>query len=114
MDFFISNAWAEAAGQPAEPGFMAFVPLVVLFVVFYFLLIRPQSKRVKEHKTMVESIKKGDEIITNGGVLAKVMAVEEEFVSIELAENMAVCIQKQAVANLVPKGTLQSAKKSLK
>jgi preprotein translocase subunit YajC len=114
MDFFISNAWAEAAGQSADPGIMGFIPLIVLFVVFYFLLIRPQSKRVKEHKAMVASVKKGDEIITNGGVLAKVVSVEDEFVAVELAENITVCLQKQAVANLVPKGTLQSAKKSLK
>jgi len=103
MSFFISDALA-AAPTEANP-LMSFLPLVLIFVVFYFLLIRPQTKRAKEHKTMVEGLAKGDEVVTNGGLLGRITAVGENFVQIKVAENVEVKIQKQAVANLMPKGT---------
>jgi preprotein translocase subunit YajC len=103
MSFFISDALA-AAPTEANP-LMSFLPLVLIFVVFYFLLIRPQTKRSKEHKTMVEGLAKGDEVVTNGGLLGRITAVGENFVQIKVAENVEVKIQKQAVANLMPKGT---------
>jgi len=103
MSFFISDALAAA---PTEGNpLMSFLPLVLIFVVFYFLLIRPQTKRAKEHKTMVEGLAKGDEVVTNGGLLGRITAVGENFVQIKVAENVEVKIQKQAVANLMPKGT---------
>jgi preprotein translocase subunit YajC len=103
MSFFISDALAAA---PAEANpLMSFLPLVLIFVVFYFLLIRPQTKRAKEHKKMVEELAKGDEVVTNGGLLGRITGIGENFVQIKIADNVEVKIQKQAVANLMPKGT---------
>jgi len=108
MDFFISNAYAQdAAAQPG--GLMGFLPLIIIFAVFYFMLIRPQMKRAKEHKQLVASLSKGDEVITNGGLLGKITDVSESFVTLELAENMQIKLQRQAVANVMPKGTIKSA-----
>jgi len=107
MSFFISDAMAEgaaAAGQQGS-GLVGMLPLLVIMVLFYFMLIRPQTKRAKEHKNMVESLAKGDEIVTNGGLLGKVNDVGESFLNVEIANGVDVKIQKQSVATLVPKGT---------
>ena len=107
MSFFISDAMAEgaaAAGQQGS-GLMGMLPLLVIMVLFYFMLIRPQTKRAKEHKNMVEALSKGDEIVTNGGLLGKVNDVGESFLHVEIANGVDVKIQKQSVATLVPKGT---------
>ena len=112
MDFFISTAHAQeaAAGAAGQPGALeSFLPLIVLFVVFYFLLIRPQSKRAKEHKSMVEALSKGDEVVTNGGILGKVTKVGDDFLTVEIAEGTEVLIQRQMVASVMPKGTIKSA-----
>ena len=108
MDFFISNAWAQSA--PAEqPGILeALLPFIILFVIFYFLLIRPQQKRAKEHKQMVANISKGDEVVTNGGLLGKIVEVGDNFIELEVNENNKVKVQRQMIANVVPKGTLRS------
>lgn len=87
---------------------MSFLPLIVIFVVFYFLLIRPQSKKAKEHKQMVESLAKGDEVVTNGGLLGRITRVGENFLDVELADGMTVKVQRQAVASLMPKGTIKA------
>jgi preprotein translocase subunit YajC len=108
MDFFISNAYAQA-GDAAQGGLMSFLPLVVIFAVFYFMLIRPQMKRSKEHKQVVSQLSKGDEVITNGGLLGKITDVSESFVTLELADNLQIKLQRQAVANVMPKGTIKSA-----
>jgi preprotein translocase subunit YajC len=108
MDFFISNAYAQA-GDAAQGGLMSFLPLVVIFAVFYFMLIRPQMKRSKEHKQLVSQLSKGDEVITNGGLLGKITDVSESFVTLELADNLQIKLQRQAVANVMPKGTIKSA-----
>ncbi len=106
MSFFISDALAAA--PQGEPGpLMGFLPLILIFVVFYFLLIRPQTKRAKEHKAMVEGLAKGDEVVTNGGVLGKVTKVGENFALIEVANGVELKVQKQAVASLMPKGTVK-------
>jgi len=84
---------------------MQFLPLVLIFVVFYFLLIRPQTKRAKEHKKMVAGLSKGDEVVTNGGLLGRITEVGENFVQVKVAENVELKVQRQAVANLMPKGT---------
>ena len=108
MSFFISNAWAEgAAGAGAAPegGLMGFIPLVLIFVLFYFLLIRPQAKRAKEHKQMVGALAKGDEVVTNGGVLARISDISESFITVEIADGVEVKVQRNAIASLVPKGT---------
>jgi len=106
MSFFISDALAAApAAEPQSDALMQFLPLVLIFVVFYFLLIRPQTKRAKEHKKMVEGLSKGDEVVTNGGLLGRITEVGENFVQVKVAENVEVKVQRQAVANLMPKGT---------
>ncbi len=109
MSLFVANAWADAAPAAAQqPGLMGFLPLVVIFVLFYFLLIRPQMKRTKEHRKMVETLAKNDEVVTSGGLLGKIVSVEESFITIEIAEGVRVKVQKNAVTSLVPKGTAKS------
>ncbi len=110
MSFFISDAMAQ--GAPAsQPGgdILGFLPLILIFIVFYFLLIRPQVKRAKEHKKMVETLAKGDEVVTSGGILGKIKSVDESFVGLEVAEGIELKVQKSAVASLMPKGTMKSS-----
>ena len=108
MSFLISQAWAQGgtAASPAS-GFLSFVPLIVIFVVFYLLLIRPQMKRAKEHKKMVETLAKGDEVVTNGGLLGKITDIGENFISLEIADGVQVKVQRPSVAALMPKGTMK-------
>jgi len=107
MNFLISDAMA-AAPQGQGDQLMSFLPLIVIFVVFYFLLIRPQSKKAKEHKQMVGSLAKGDEVVTNGGLLGRISKVGESFLEVELADGVTVKVQRQAVASLMPKGTIKA------
>jgi preprotein translocase subunit YajC len=106
---FISNAYAEAAGS-VQGGFMEYLPLVALVAVFYFLVLRPQQTRAKEHKGMVEALQRGDEVVTIGGELGRVNKVFEQYVSVELAENLEVTVQKTAIQTVLPKGTIKSIK----
>lgn len=106
---FISNAYAEAAGS-VQGGFMEYLPLVALVAVFYFLVLRPQQTRAKEHKNMVEALQRGDEVVTIGGELGRVNKVFEQYVSVELAENLEVTVQKTAIQTVLPKGTIKSIK----
>ncbi len=106
MDFFISNAYAQDAA--AAGGLMSFLPLIVIFAVFYFMLIRPQMKRSKEHRNLVAGLSKGDEVVTNGGLLGRITDVSESFVTLELADKLEVKLQRQAVTNVMPKGTIKS------
>jgi preprotein translocase subunit YajC len=108
MSFLISQAWAQDGAHTAAPNFMSFVPLIIIFVVFYLLLIRPQMKRAKDHKKMVEALAKGDEVVTQGGLLGRIVDLGENFVVVEVAEGVRVKVQKQAVATLMPKGTVKS------
>lgn len=108
MDFFIQNAWAEPAAAAPDAGLLNLIMLVVLFVVFYFLLIRPQTKRVKEHKKMVSSLAKGDEIMTGGGILGKIINMDDDYVTIEIATNVQIKVQRQSVSTVIPKGTIKS------
>lgn len=107
MDFFIASAYAQDATP--QGGLLSFLPLIVIFVVFYFLLIRPQMKRAKEHKALVSNLANGDEVVTNGGLLGKITQVGDSFVTVEVAENVKVKLQKHAVANVMPKGTIKTA-----
>jgi len=107
MDFFISNAFAQDAAP--QGGLMSFLPLIIIFAVFYFMLIRPQMKRSKEHKALVANLNKGDEVITNGGLLGRISDVSETFVTLELADNLQIKLQRQAVTSVMPKGTIKSA-----
>lgn len=104
MNFFISDAWAQAGAEQGGSLF-SLLPLVVIFILFYFLLIRPQQKRAKQHKEMVAAIKKGEEIVTNGGLLAKVTDVDDNFVTVEISSGLNVRVQRQAIAQVMPKGT---------
>ena len=108
MSFFISDALAQAGGEQADP-FLTFLPLILIFVVFYFLLIRPQQKRQKEHQKLVEALKKGDEVSTDGGILGKIVEVGENFVHIEVASNTVVKIRRKSINTVLPKGTLKEA-----
>ncbi|MDO8350000.1 MAG: preprotein translocase subunit YajC [Gallionella sp.] len=107
---FISNAFAEAAAPAAGGGIMDFLPLVALVAVFYFMILRPQSKRAKEHKVMLEALQRGDEVVTTGGELGRVTKVYEQYVGVELAENIEVTVQKAAIQSVLPKGTIKSIK----
>ena len=108
MSLFISDAWAqEAAGGGADPGMINFVFLIIIFVIFYFLLLRPQIKRAKEHKKMTEALAKDDEIITNGGLAGRIIKVDESFITLQIAENVQVQVQRSAVGSLLPKGTIK-------
>ena len=102
MDFFISSAWAQAA-------LTSFIPLIIIFVVFYFLLIRPQTKRAKEHRKMVSELKVGDEVVTSGGVLGKISDAGDQFLEVEIATGVTVKVQRSTVSMVMPKGTYKSA-----
>lgn len=109
MDFLLNNAFAQSTSAP-PPGdpLLSFIPIIVLFVIFYFMLIRPQNKRAKEHSQMVASLTKGDEVVTNGGILGRITQVGENFVMVEVADGIQLRVQRQAIANLMPKGTLKT------
>lgn len=107
---FISNAYAEAAAPVQQAGIAGFLPLIALVAVFYFLIIRPQSKRAKEQKAMIEALQRGDEVVTAGGELGRISKVYEQYVSVELAENIEVIVQKPAIQMVLPKGTIKSIK----
>lgn len=109
MDWFISSAHAQAAGAAQPNPLMQMLPLVLIFVVFYFLLIRPQTKRAKEHRAMVAALAVGDEVVTGGGLLGKVTEVSDQFLTVEIADGVAVKIQRHTVQSVLPKGTLKSA-----
>jgi len=106
LDLFICNAWAAAA--PQAGGIMSMLPLFILFAVFWFFLIRPQMKQAKEHRTLVEALTKGDEVATNGGMLGKIKEVGDNFILLEIAKEVQVKIQKNAISTVLPKGTMKS------
>ena len=105
---FISNAYAQAAGAAPESSFVSFLPIVLMFVVLYFVMIRPQMKRQKEQKAMMEALKKSDEVITAGGVIGKVVKVNEAFVTIEISNGVEMQVQKSAITTLLPTGTMKN------
>lgn len=107
MGFFISDAYAQGGGA-AGPGIGDFLFIIIIFAVFWFLLIRPQQKRAKEHKAMVEALSKGDEVVTNGGLLGRITKVGDNFVTLEIADGLQVQVQRMSVASLMPKGTMKS------
>ena len=106
-DFFIHSAWAQGASPQGGGG--SFLFLMIFFVViFYFFLIRPQMKQAKEHKQLVSNLAKGDEIVTNGGMLGKINQVGDNFIVLEVARDTEVKVQKTAVSAVLPKGTLKT------
>jgi preprotein translocase subunit YajC len=104
----ISSAFAQSAPSGGDPGFIGLLPIVLMFVLLYFLMIRPQMKRAKETKAMIEALQKGDEVVTAGGVLGRITKIGEAYISIEIAPNTEIAVQKSAVQVLLPKGTLKS------
>lgn len=107
---FISNAYAEAAAAAPDNGFMNFLPLFALIAVFYFLILRPQSKRAKEQKAMIAALQRGDEVVTVGGEVGTVSKVYEQYAGVEIAENLVVMVQKSAIQSVLPKGTIKAIK----
>jgi preprotein translocase subunit YajC len=107
MGWLIQDAYAQTEGQGDQ--LLSLLPLVLIFVVFYFLLIRPQNKKQKEHKAMVSNIAVGDEVVTAGGVLGKVAEVSEQFLRIEVADGVELKVQRHTVGAVMPKGTVKSA-----
>jgi len=104
--FLISNAHAEAAPASAGGGTEMLIMIGIFFAIMYFMIIRPQQKRQKEHKSLMDSLSKGDEVVTNGGMMGKIKNVGEDIIRIELAENVVIKVQKHAIASVLPKGTL--------
>ncbi len=103
----ISSAYAQGSA-PGGSDLMTFLPMIAIFVVFYFLLIRPQQKKAKEAKAMLSALQKGDEVVTAGGLLGKVSKLTDQYATIEVAPNTEITIQRQAVAQLLPKGTIKA------
>ena len=109
---FISSAFAQTAPAAAAEGglqssLMSMLPIVLMFVVLYFIMIRPQMKKQKEHRAMVEALAKGDEVVTAGGILGRVSALGDNFIGVELASGVEVQVQRQAVVQVLPKGTMK-------
>lgn len=109
MGFFIQDAYAQGAAAPASDPWLSMLPLVIIFVVFYFLLIRPQQKRQKEHKDLIAKLATGDEVVTAGGVLGKVTQLGDSFVHLEIADGVTIKVQRQTIGAVMPKGTFKNA-----
>lgn len=107
MDFLISPAYAQGAPQGDAFGF--FLPMIVIFVAFYFLLIRPQQKRQKAHTELVKALSTGDEVLTAGGILGKITSVTEHYATVQIADEVEIKVQKSTVSAVVPKGTFDAA-----
>lgn len=105
---FISNAYAQAAGGDPSGGLMGLLPLILMFIVLWFLMIRPQMKRAKEHKNMVAALAKGDEVVTGGGIAGRITQVGDGYMHLEVADNVTIVVQNQSVTMVLPKGTLKT------
>ena len=105
---FISNAYAQSAIGGAGGGLMSFLPIILMFVVLYFLMIRPQMKRQKEQKAMIDALSKGDEVVTAGGMLGKVSKIGDNYVGLDVATGVEIQVQRSAVVQVLPKGTIKS------
>lgn len=111
MSFFISDAMAQAAPVANQPGFEGMLFPLGILIFFYFLFIRPQSKRNKEQKQMLAALAKGSEVVTSGGILGKVVDLDDNFVKLEVADNSFIQVQRHAIANMMPKGTYKTLNK---
>ena len=110
LDLFIPVAHAQAAGAPAAPSLMSSMLFpVALIAIMYFLMIRPQMKRQKEHRAMLEKLTKGDEVITSGGLAGTIVGLSDTFITVEVAQGVQLRVQKGAISSVLPKGTLKSA-----
>jgi preprotein translocase subunit YajC len=106
----ISNAYAQAAAGGGDAGFMGLLPIILMFVLLYFLMIRPQMKRAKEQKQMIEALQKGDEVVTAGGVVGRISEMGDAYLTLEVTPSTALTVQRTAVQTLLPKGTMKSLK----
>jgi preprotein translocase subunit YajC len=104
----ISPAFAQGATGGTEAAWTGFLPIVLMFVLLYFMLIRPQSKRAKEHKSMTEALQKGDEVVAAGGMVGRITKVNDAYISLEIAPQVEISVQRAAVQTLLPKGTIKS------
>ena len=109
MDFLISSAYAQAAGAAQPSPWSPLIMMLVFVAVFFFFVIRPQMKRAKDHRNMVSAIAKGDEVVTNGGILGRIDEVGDTFLAVEIADKVVVRVQKNAIAAVLPKGTLKAS-----
>jgi preprotein translocase subunit YajC len=105
----ISNAFAQASPTTQGLDLFGMLPLILMFVLLYFLMIRPQSKRAKEHRSMLAALQKGDEVVTSGGALGRIIKVGDNYVSLEIAQGVEIQVQKSSVTTLLPKGTIKNA-----
>jgi preprotein translocase subunit YajC len=103
---FINEAWAQAAA-PAGADIMSMLPIILMFVVLYFVMIRPQMKRAKEHKAMIEALQKGDEVVAAGGIVGRITKITDNYVTLEIADKIEVRIQRPAIQVALPKGTIK-------
>ncbi len=105
----ISLAHAQTAGAAADPtgGFMQLLPMILMFVVLWFLMIRPQMKKAKEHKALLSGLAKGDEVVTQGGIAGRIAKIDDNYIKLEIASGVEISVQKPAVGMLLPKGTLK-------
>ena len=109
MSFIISDAIAAAGVAPAQgDGTFSMIMIAAIFVLFYFMLIRPQNKRAKDHRELIGKLKKGDEVITSGGLLAKVVSIDEQYIKVSIADGVEITLQRSAVSTVLPKGTLKT------
>jgi preprotein translocase subunit YajC len=104
----ISPAFAQASPLGGDGGLMSFLPIILMFVLLYFLMIRPQMKRAKEQKAMIEALQKGDEVVTAGGIVGRITKISDQYVTVEVAPNTEVVVQRSAVQVPLPKGTLKT------
>jgi preprotein translocase subunit YajC len=111
MSFFVSDAMAAGALPAQTDGTFSLIMIAAIFILFYFMLIRPQNKRAKEHRDLVAKLKKGDEIVTSGGLLAKVVSLDEQFLRVSITEGVEITLQRSAVSTVLPKGTLKEVSK---
>ena len=106
----ISPAYAQASAAGADAGLMSFLPIILMFVLLYFLMIRPQMKRAKEHKAMIDALQKGDEVVAVGGLLGKIVELGDQYATLEIAAETKIMVQRPAIQTLLPKGTIKSIK----
>ena len=107
IEFFISSAWAQEAAPGG--GFQLLIMVGIFFLIMYFLLIRPQQKRTKEHNALISALSKGDEVVTSGGILGRVANVSDSFIDIEVQSGTTIKVQKQSIQSMMPKGTIKNS-----
>jgi len=106
----ISSAFAQAPSVGGDAGLMGFLPIILMFVLLYFLMIRPQMKRAKEQKAMIDALQKGDEVVALGGLVGRIIELSDQYATLEIAPEVKITVQRPAVQVLLPKGTIKSIK----